>query len=527
MRKRENCNVRGMSIRTKLMITMLLILGFTLCAFWMLNYALLPGYYQHKKVSMLVDSYNSVNTITQKDQPQLSKNGQLSDKSVREIDIMSANHSYSIYLFELTNFLGNIMYSFDYPSSDTISERQSKTVEEKTREYVLGLERGGSVGERGDSKKKITESENYSVYKIMDDRIRSEYIELFGQLKSGQFVYMRTNYQSMTESVAIFNHFLGYVAVGAVVVSMLLMIVVSNSFAKPILKIADIANQMANLDFDVRYPVHTKDEIGLLGHSINALSDKLENTILELKSANNELQKDIQNKIQIDEMRKEFLSNVSHELKTPIALIQGYAEGLQDNINDDQESREFYCEVIIDEANKMNKMVKKLLTLNQIEFGSDQVHFERFDIVQVLRSSVNSATLLAEQKDAEILFYETDPVYVWADEYMIEEVITNYISNAVNHVDGERVIRVTMERRGDVERISVFNTGKTIPEEDLDKIWIKFYKVDKARTRAYGGNGIGLSIVKAIMDSMNQKCGVINHENGVEFWFELDCKTID
>ena len=226
---------------------------------------------------------------------------------------------------------------------------------------------------------------------------------------------------------------------------------------------------------------------------------------MELKSANNELQKDIQNKIQIDEMRKEFLSNVSHELKTPIALIQGYAEGLQDNINDDQ----------------------KLLTLNQIEFGSDQVHFERFDIVQVLRSSVNSATLLAEQKDAEILFYETEPVYVWADEYMIEEVITNYISNAVNHVDGERVIRVTMEQRGDVERISVFNTGKTIPEEELDKIWVKFYKVDKARTRAYGGNGIGLSIVKAIMDSMNQKCGVINHDNGVEFWFELDCKTID
>ena len=83
------------------------------------------------------------------------------------------------------------------------------------------------------------------------------------------------------------------------------------------------------------------------------------------------------------------------------------------------------------------------------------MHFERFDIVQVLRSSVNSATLLAEQKDAEILFYETEPVYVWADEYMIEEVITNYISNAVNHVDGERVIRVTMEQRGDVERISV------------------------------------------------------------------------
>ena len=226
-------------------------------------------------------------------------------------------------------------------------------------------------------------------------------------------------------------------------------------------------------------------------------------------------------------MRQEFLANVSHELKTPIALIQGYAEGLQDNVNDDPESREFYCEVIVDEADKMNKMVKKLRSLNQLEFGNGQVHLEHFDLQQVVQSVLSSSEILFRQKEVTLSYDGDHPVYVWADEYMIEEVITNYISNAVNHVDGERVIRVTMERRGDVERISVFNTGKTIPEEDLDKIWIKFYKVDKARTRAYGGNGIGLSIVKAIMDSMNQKCGVINHENGVEFWFELDCKTID
>ena len=147
---------------------------------------------------------------------------------------------------------------------------------------------------------------------------------------------------------------------------------------------------MADFDFEVRYPVKSDDEIGALGSSINTLSENLEEKISELKAANNELKKDIENKIQIDEMRKEFLSNVSHELKTPIALIQGYAEGLQDNINDDVESREFYCEVIIDEANKMNKMVKKLLTLNQIEFGNNQVSFEHFDIVQVLKSVINS-----------------------------------------------------------------------------------------------------------------------------------------
>ncbi len=255
------------------------------------------------------------------------------------------------------------------------------------------------------------------------------------------------------------------------------------------------------------------------------MSENLEEKISELKTANNELQKDIEKKIQIDEMRKEFLSNVSHELKTPIALIQGYAEGLYDNINDDSESRKFYCEVIMDEADKMNKMVKKLLTLNQIEFGNNQVNFEHFDIVQVVRTVINSATLLAKQKEAQIEIDDYPQIYVWADEYMIEEVVTNYVSNAINHVDGEKKIKVSLKKTDKVVRVSVFNTGKCIPEEELDKIWIKFYKVDKARTREYGGSGIGLSIVKAIMESMNQKCGVLNHEDGVEFWFELDIEN--
>lgn len=522
----EQCN-RGISIRTKLIVIMLLILGLTIFAFWFMNYAFLPSYYEYSKVSMLAASYRQIDEIVQSDESFLEGKTELSEDNVLDIDILSANHSTSIYIFELTNFFGNIMYSFDYPDRDTISEVQSKTVEEKTKEYVLGLEEGKSIGERSDSKEEILESDKYSVYKVKDERIGSDYIELFGQLQSGNFIYIRTNYQSMTENVRIFNHFLGYVALSSILISMLLMIFVGNNFTKPILQIADIANKMANLDFDVRYPVQRQDEIGMLGNSINALSDKLEHTISELKSANNELEKDIQNKIQIDEMRKEFLSNVSHELKTPIALIQGYAEGLHDNINDDVESREFYCDVIIDEANKMNKMVKKLLTLNQIEFGNNAVQFERFDIVQVLESAVQSASLLAEQKGAHIEMEDYEPVCVWADEYMVEEVITNYISNAINHVSGDNRIRVTIEHRDDVIHVSVFNTGSPIPEEDLEKIWIKFYKVDKARTRAYGGNGIGLSIVKAIMTSMNQQYGVQNHEDGVEFWFELDSRTMD
>jgi signal transduction histidine kinase len=224
-------------------------------------------------------------------------------------------------------------------------------------------------------------------------------------------------------------------------------------------------------------------------------------------------------------MRKEFLSNVSHELKTPISLIQGYAEGLKENINEDPESRDFYCEVIMDEADKMNKMVKKLLSLNELEFGNNQANLERFDIVTLIESVLSATEILFKQKEVTLYFEQTTPVYVWADEYLIEQVVTNYISNALNHVGGQKIIEIKLIHRENRIRVAVFNTGENIPEEDLEKIWIKFYKVDKARTREYGGNGIGLSIVKAIMNSHNQECGVINRPIGVEFWFELDMQA--
>jgi signal transduction histidine kinase len=268
-----------------------------------------------------------------------------------------------------------------------------------------------------------------------------------------------------------------------------------------------------------------KSEIGILGNSMNELSAKLESTISDLKEANIELKRDIESKEEAEERRKEFLSNVSHELKTPIALIQGYAEGLKEAVNDDAESREFYCDVIMDEARKMNDMVKNILNLSHIESGSDQIEIERFDITQLLEGVIQAKRLLASQKGCEIIYEKTEPQQVWADEGRIEEVVTNYLTNAINHCAYEKKIIVKNFRDGDDIKVTVFNTGDPIPEEELDKIWIKFYKVDKARTREYGGNGIGLSIVKAIMDNHKKECGVENQPDGVMFWFTLDAKA--
>ena len=251
------------------------------------------------------------------------------------------------------------------------------------------------------------------------------------------------------------------------------------------------------------------------------MSENLEKAYSQLLTANNELQKDIEHKEQIDEMRKEFLSNVSHELKTPIALIQGYAEGLQECINDDPESREFYCEVIMDEAGKMNGLVQKLLTLNQLEFGNDQVVMERFDLAVLLHNKIQSVSILAQQKDADISYEGEESIPVWGDEFKVEEIITNYLSNALNHIGGERRILVSAKHKDGRIRVTVFNTGEQIPQDDIGRIWDKFYKVDKARTREYGGSGVGLSIVKAIMESFHQQYGVYNTQDGVAFWFEL------
>lgn len=367
-------------------------------------------------------------------------------------------------------------------------------------------------------------TDDYDICKSVDPQNNTEYLTMWGSFDNGDIFIMRSPLESIRLAVTIFNRFIGIVGGCVILVGVLLAWYFSKKITEPIMELATLSQKMADLDFNAKYTSGGSNEIGVLGESFNRMSEKLEQTISNLKEANYKLQKDIEQKEKRENMRSEFLGNVSHELKTPIALIQGYAEGLKEGVNDDPESREFYCEVIMDEAGKMNRMVKNLLALNQLEFGEDDVQFDRFDITSLIFGVLQSLDILIEQKEAQIIFCHKDPIYVWADEFKVEQVVRNYINNALNHVDGEKVIEIKITQENDVAKITVFNTGTPIPEEDLPHIWEKFYKVDKARTREYGGNGIGLSIVKAIMESFGKGYGAINHSNGVEFWFELDMK---
>ena len=381
---------------------------------------------------------------------------------------------------------------------------------------------GYNMGTDTDDAQILKETERYTIQKKQDQMMNTGFLEMWGSLTNGYYFMLRIPLENIAANVRISNEFILYFSLAAVLISAILIGWVSRRIARPIRELTALSERMADLDFDAKYTSGGKNEIGQLGEHFNRMSGKLEETISHLKSANNELQRDIERKTQIDDMRKEFLSNVSHELKTPLALIQGYAEGLKECVNDDEESREFYCDVIMDEAGKMNEMVKKLLTLNQLEFGQEQASMERFDIAQLIHGKIQATQILAQQKEAELTYEGEEVIHVWGDEFRVEEVLTNYLSNALNHVEGEKKILVCAEHLGRKVRVSVSNTGEKIPEEDLDRIWVKFYKVDKARTREYGGSGVGLSIVRAIMDSMNQKYGVENLEDGVRFWFELE-----
>ncbi len=480
-----------------------------------MNIFFLERYYTYQKKEVLKDIYNEIYRVN-------SEANFIDAASVLDnyyfLDRLSANNGVTLYVFSITSDGLFNYYNFQFPEVDTGSV-SFNIVKNRLDNYVNDYY---GLHTLDNNYQIVYQTDNYDMYKIYDEKIGSNYLELFGKIDNSSFIFLRANYQNMKESAAISNQCMSYIGAIIVVLGAVAMFFIGRSFTKPILELSEIADRMAKLDFDAKYDVTSDDEIGRLGNSMNMLSSQLENTISELKSANNELQSDIERKMQIDEMRQEFLSNVSHELKTPIALIQGYAEGLSDDVMDNAEDRKFYCDVIMDEAQKMNRMVRRLLNLNQLEFGNDKPKMDRFDIVEVIKSVVSSQNILFKQKNVSLTMYEPAPVYVWADGYLVEEVLTNYISNALNHVKEPNIIRIYTKKYGDVVRIGVSNTGERIPDEELEKIWIKFYKVDKARTREYGGNGIGLSIVRAIMRSHNHECGVVNLDDGVEFWFELD-----
>lgn len=448
------------SIQAKLFFTLCIVIILIIILLIVINNIILESFFLYNKKEALKSVYEQINTYYKGYYTQ-TQIDQLINKLVIEnnYEIMIKNEESIIYSSD-KSLISNFIYMSNLASKYTSKD------------------------------KGIIELHDKMIIRTMEDTSsNSSYLFLVAELDNTYALYIRIPIAFIHESVEISNRFLYTMAIFIIAISAIIVSFVSKKFTKPIVELNNIAKRMSNLDFSEKYQeADTEDEINDLGKSINIMSDKLETTINRLRNSNLELEKDIEEKSKIDEMRKSFISDVSHELKTPIALIQGYSEGLLENVNKDEENRKFYAEVILDEASKMDKLVKQLLELMNLEYGKRDFNNKDFDIVELEKEVIRRSTVILEEKNIQVIFNDEEKIEVLADEFYIEQVITNYITNAIKHVkeiNGEKYIKIEnyINKEKGIVRVGIFNTGDNISQEESGRIWNRFYKSDASRNR--------------------------------------------
>jgi signal transduction histidine kinase len=489
------------SIRVKLFLIISIIIFIVIMFLILANNILLEHFYLYTKSKNILAIYYNINNYYEEKQTD-------STGIKLELEKQSINNNYDIVI---NNAEDETVYS---------SVKEFSSYED----YLMLSATSSNV---------LYEKDNIYITKIEDKSTNITYLFFQAKLCNDYNLYITMPFDSIKQSIEISNRCLCFMGIFTILIAGIVVSFVSKKFTEPIIELDAIADKMAHLDFSHKYFVTSdNDEINELGRSINIMSDKLENTIKQLRQSNIELEKDIEKKSKIDEMRKQFISDVSHELKTPIGLIRGYAEGLIENVNTDDEGRKYYAEVILDESNKMERLVYQLLQLMKLEYGKSEFNDQAFDICEVITETIRRTKMVVNEYNIEVKFDYKEPVFVYADDFYIEQVVTNYFTNAIKQaqtVNGKKMIQVYVEKfeESNKVRISVYNTGKQLSEETMARIWNRFYKEDESRNRANGGTGIGLSIVKAIMNNYKQDYGVVNKDDGVEFYFELEMANED
>ena len=373
----------------------------------------------------------------------------------------------------------------------------------------------------------IGEKNTFHLYRDTKAARNTEYIVSFHETESGTTIKIfriKTNVDTSAKLAVIFVSFV------TIIVSILSFFAISalvKRATKPLAEMSRVTKNMSSLDFSQKCKPGNVTEIAQLADSINEMSDSLEKSLADLRQKNEKLQNDIEQEKTIEKLRQVFISGVSHEMKTPIAIIQGYSEGLKVFLKSDPETAEKYCDTIINETERMNSLVMKLLDIIKYESGEYNLIHEKFSIYEVISSWYNRNAEIFREKGITAT-NDIDKNFIgFGDPFVLATVASNYLSNALSHVENEMIIKASAKEIDDNRyRISIFNTGKPIAPKDIDQIWNSFYRADKAMSRAQGRFGLGLAIVASIQKLHNQDYGVINHDDGVEFWFDIQ-KNID
>lgn len=431
-------------------------------------------------------------------------------------DIDSVLPGSSTYYFDLYSIAVNNNISFELINPDNTIAYQSSdgySAQSSAHTYSSGA---------SDSEYQQTENVTTYSYKnrsgLYERRkkiaTKAEYLVYTRELSSNEKLHIFSSVAIIDSNVAVATRVFILICVFIAFLMLLFVYRYVSRFTKPLEEMNDVTKDMANLNFARKCKPYSKDEIGELGDSINILSTTLDSTLYDLRQKNLQLEADI-------EHRREFISNVSHELKTPIAIISGYAEGLSSGISDDPKVIQEYCEIISEESKKMNGLVVELLELSKLENISESFNPVKYNLSEQIKDVISHFSLLISDKGIKITNNIQDNVFCYAQKDKIEIIIKNYISNAISHCKNEMLIELNCEETDDRWIVRVFNTGDNIEESDLNRIWESFYRADKAHSRNENRFGLGLSIVKAIADNHGMGCSVHNEANGVTFDFEV------
>ncbi|MEN1935453.1 HAMP domain-containing sensor histidine kinase [Paenibacillus sp. 102] len=366
-----------------------------------------------------------------------------------------------------------------------------------------------------------TNSNKLTTYTIGgDDEVKSQIfvqpvIEK-GEIK--EFAFAMTSLQPVNEAMLVLKDYYVYALIIVFLVIILLSFYYSKIIVKPLIKMNRVTKKMANFDFTEKLPISADDEIGGLSSSINTLSVNLKDRIDRLNIANTKLQQDIERERQLEKTRKEFISGVSHELKTPLSVIRSFAEGIKDGVSKDNT---YYTDVILEETENMNRLIVEMLELAKLESGTYKLEMNTFSLGELVQQVYTKLLFSMEEKQLQIKIDANPSIYVEANRNRIEQVVVNLLSNAIRYTPDGKEIRIRVIENEEKVKVEIENTGNPIPDESLQKIWDRFYRLDASRSRNTGGTGLGLSIVKNILELHHAEYGVYNTNDSVVFYFDL------
>jgi len=354
-----------------------------------------------------------------------------------------------------------------------------------------------------------------SFFGILDEDPKGQsVIQLMAGMGEGRFLVITQPLEGLRRNIAAASPF--FLVVGSLVLVIVFSVVLAfaSRMVRPIQDLSEIARRVAAADYSARYVHARDDELGVLGDSLNAMAATLSRNIEELTAANLELARKVK-------AQENFIAGASHELKTPVGLVRGYAEAIQLGLYSSEAERDELAAVILKEADHLDRLVRDLAQIAAVGDSGRTVVFVDGDLFRALSDAVARFELAARERGVSIALEGRGPLPARFDPDRLVQILDNLLSNALRHTPERGVVAVRTRAEADSIRFEVENSGDPIPDRHLPNLFEPFYRTDSSRSRKGGGAGLGLALVKSLVAAHGGDCGAVNTSTGVSFWVVL------